>query len=54
MKRLAAVLALTLLSFSAIAVERAPSPADRFAKLIRVIKRLFVPTTLDDWSWPKP
>jgi len=54
MKRLAAVLALTLISFSALADERSPSPADRFAKLVRIIKRVFVPTPQGDFSWPHP
>jgi len=54
MRKLAAVLALALIALPAFAGEHAPSPGDRFVKIIRIIKRVFVPAPQGDMSWPHP
>jgi hypothetical protein len=54
------LIAITLLSLTfalpALADERAPSPRERVAKIVRVIKKIFTPAPQDagDMSWPKP
>jgi len=58
MRKLAAVLALMLICFSAAADERAqagPSLRERAARIVRTIRKIFVPATLDDGiTPPKP
>jgi len=54
MKRLIAVFAFTLISFSAVADERTPPVGEHFAKIIRIIKRIFVPAPQGDMSLPHP
>jgi len=55
-RRLFAAVALLFLSLAlpVTADERAPSAGERFAKFIRIVKKILVPSTLDEWSWPKP
>ena len=55
-RRLFAAVALLFLSLAlpVTADERAPSAGERFAKIIRIVKKILVPSTLDEWSWPKP
>lgn len=56
MRRLviAASLLSLVLASSLVAEERAPSPRERISKIVRIIKKLLLPTPQDDLSWPHP
>jgi len=56
MRRTAAAACVTLLLLltapAALADERAPSPRDRFAKIVKLIKKLFTPAPQEDYPVP--
>lgn len=50
---LIALLSLTVAA-SVQADERAPSPREHVAKIVRIIKKIFAPAPQDELSWPHP